>query len=127
MINNIKRITTDHYPLIRSWYEARNKPCPSVETLSNTGYMADGRVAGWLYLTNSNVAMVDGIISDPNTVPSLRRESLQKLSGFLVDMALMLGYTNIFGMTKHPSLDQMGKKLGFRSQDFKVWAISERD
>lgn len=95
------------------------------DCISDLGYIVDGRVAGWLYVTNSNCAMIEGIIADPNTVPSLRQQSLRKLCGFLVDTALMLGYTNIFGISKHPSMAKVSKELGFKmSNDFKVFTLN---
>lgn len=126
-MKGIKRITTNHYPMIRQWYEARGKAAPSVETFSDLGWIADGRVAGWLYLTNSNMALIEGIIADPHSVPSLRKDSLRKLAGHLVDTALDLGYSNIFGITRHPSIDSVCKQLGFRSQEFRVWALSDKE
>lgn len=87
---------------------------PDPRSLSNTGFIADNRVAGWLLLTNSNIALIEGIISDPDSVPSLRRESLDKLIGFMIDFCLASGYTQIIGITRHPRIEGVGKKFGFK-------------
>jgi hypothetical protein len=111
---SLKRITSKDFPLIVHWYRQRNLTPPDPRALSDTGFIADGRVAGWLYLTNSNIAMIEGIISDSKSSPGLRRESLDKLIGFMVDFALELGYTQFIGVTRHPSIEKTGKKFGFR-------------
>lgn len=78
------------------------------------GYIVDGRVAGWLYVTNSEVAFIEGLIADPDTIPSLRKASMRKLVGFLIDTALMLGFTKVFAVSKHPSVDKLAKEFGFK-------------
>jgi hypothetical protein len=123
----IVKVNKYHMPQIDEWYAARGRKPPKSSTLSPLGFMADNRVAGWLYLTDSNVALIEGIIADPNTVPSLRRTSLRKLCGFLVDTALMLGYTNIIGMTEHPAIEEICKELGFNPTKLNVWVLSEKD
>lgn len=123
-LGSIVRVTPDHYPMLQSWYEARGRKMPNTELLSDMGYIVDGRIAGWLYVTNSSMAMIEGIIADPNTVPSLRRQSLRKLCGFLIDSALMLGFTEIFGISRHPSMTKVGKELGFKSAKFNIFTLS---
>jgi hypothetical protein len=124
---SIVKVHRDHMPLIEEWYSARGRKPPKKGMLSSMGFIADNRVAGWLYLTDSNIAIVEGIIADPNTVPSLRRTSLRKLCGFLVDTALMLGYTEIVGMTEHPMIEDICKELGFSPTKLNVWVLSESE
>lgn len=112
---SLKRIGSKDFPLIVHWYRQRKLTPPDPRALSDVGFIADGRVAGWLYLTNSNMAMIEGIISDPNSSASLRRESLDKLIGFLLDFALELGYTQIIGVSKHMRIEGLGKKFGFKT------------
>lgn len=124
---SLRRYHGSDYPTIKSWYEERGKPVPARKTLSDMGYIADGRVAGWLYFTNSNIALIECIISDPNTVPSSRRASLRKLVGFLIDTALMLGYTNIVGLSSHPSIEKVAKEFGFKKGVLNVYTLSEEE
>lgn len=124
----IVRVTSDHYPTLKRWYEARGKETFNRHLISDLGYMVDGRVAGWLYLTNSNIAMIECIISDPGTVPSLRKESLNKLVGHLIDTAVNLGYIHIWGISKHPSIEKVAEKYGFKiTEGFKVLTLTASD
>lgn len=100
---------------------------PAKASLSDMGWIADGRVAGWLYVTPSNVALIEGIIADPHTVPSLRAESMQKLSGFLIDYALLMGYTNLVVITEHPSVAEACKRFGFTESKHRVFLMNDTD
>lgn len=122
---SIVRVNPDHYPQLTSWYKGRGQRIDLEDSISDMGYIADGRVAGWLYITNSNCAMIEGLIADPNSLPSLRRASMRKLVGFLIDTALMLGFTNIFAISKHPSVAQLSKEFGFKVNDtLKVYTLN---
>lgn len=113
---------------IAEWYKGYGLPIPSSSLLSDMGFIADGRVAAWLYVTNSGIAMIENVIADPKSIPSLRRTSLDKLIGFLVDTAVSLGYTTIIGVTKHPQILKVGKKFGFTEmKDYKLVALVTGD
>jgi len=128
MVHTIKKLTPSHYPMISRWYEGWNQPVPKRCHFSTMGCIADGRVAGWLHLMNSDMALIEGVISDPESVPSLRKESLLKLCGFLVDTAVTLGYPTIIGITKSNSIISVSKKLGFSElKDFKIVALDASD
>lgn len=113
---------------IADWYKRRGLITPNSNMLSDMGYISDGRVAAWLYITNSGIAMIENVISDPRSIPSLRRQSLHKLLGFLIDMATALGYTTILGITKHEGMIDTVKKFGFTElKDYKLVTLVTQD
>ena len=124
---SLRRVTSKDFPLIVHWYRKRSLTPPDPRALSDIGFIADGRVAGWLYLTNSNIALIEGIVSDPDSTSSLRRESLNKLVGCLIDFAVHLGYTQIMGVTKHPGIEALGKRYGFKSLPHTVIYLDASD
>jgi hypothetical protein len=127
-LKNLRKIGSKDFPLIVSWYKGHKQAVPDPRALSNTGFIVDNRVAGWVLLTNSNIALIEGIISDPNSIPSLRRESLNKLVGFLIDFCLAAGYTQIIGITKNPRIDLLGKRYGFKTlPDHKILYLNASD
>jgi hypothetical protein len=113
--------------MLAKWYKKRGMKVPDDRSLSDSGWIADERVAGFLYLTNSNLALIDCVISNPDTLPSARQQSLQVLLGVLVDTALMLGYTNILGLTKHPNVKALAGKLGFKEIEYKPFLLQEQE
>lgn len=123
----IERVTKAEYERVRLWYKKRGKKAMPFGLLPPMGYMCDKRVAGWLYTTDGNLAIIEGIIADPDTIPSYRRQSMRKLSAFLVDMAVALGYSTILGITTHPSTDKMAKEFGFTQQEANIWTLSDQD
>lgn len=125
--NTIKRIKMTDYQLVRSWYAKRGLPIPELASFADTGFMADGRVAGFIYITNSNVALIDGLISNPDTIPSLRRESMNKLVPVLIEFAITLGCTNIIALTNHPSVKKLCKQHGFAKTGYECFILSESD
>lgn len=117
----------EHYKAIASWYHARGMEAPSIDRLPELGFIVDNRVAGWLYRTDSTVAMIDAVISNPHTLPSARRQSLKKLAGVLVDTAIALGYPDIIFTSKHPTIQKLGMEMGFRPTEQIVFLLSEYD
>lgn len=113
--NTIRRIKPSDHAMIAQWYRDYGQVMPEPSNFSSTGFICDERVALWIYLTNSNMALIEGIIANPNTVPELRRSSLNRLVGFAVDFCIAAGYTNILGITKHPSVEDLGKRYGFKT------------
>lgn len=117
----IRRYTSKDYDVIANWYIQRKLTPPQPRMLSDMGFIVDNRVVGWLYLTNSNTAFIEWVIARPKTTAYLRRESLAKLVGVLVDTASMLGYDIIFGMSSHPGIGREAKKLGLVKQTHDIW------
>lgn len=127
-IKGVNKITQFALLDIADWYKGHGLSMPNSGMLSDMGFIADGRVAGWLYVTNSNLAIIENVISDPKSIPSLRRASLDKLMGFMIDTALAMGYTSIIGITKHPQMIKISKKFGFTEmKDFKLVALTTGD
>lgn len=121
----IKKIRRTELAQVSQWFKARGEAPPSFQRIHGAmGYMADNRVACWLVPTATSVAIIDGLISNPETVPSLRRESMVKLTGFLVDTALALGYTDIVCASRHPSVHKVAKQLGFEKTDLTFFVLS---
>ncbi len=68
----IRLITDDDFPEISEWFSARKWPVPpSGKTLPETGYVALDTASNrllsvaWLYITNSDVGIVDWIATAP--------------------------------------------------------------
>jgi len=123
----IRRYTSKDYPLISKWYVKHGMSPPKQECLSDMGYIVNERVAGWLYVTNSNVAMIEGVISDPDTLSSARKHDLKRLCGTLIDMSMALGCTQILAITDHPGIEQLCDDFGFKEIEKKAFLLRDKD
>lgn len=115
----------EHYRVIASWYHARELEAPLAEMLPEVGYVVDKKVAGWVTLTDSNMAVIDTFISNPHTTPSSRAHAIEKLTGVLIDSAMALGYTKIICLTNVPTLKKEAFKYGLKETDQVVFMVDE--
>lgn len=70
-------------------------------------------VAGFLYLTNSNIAWMEWIISDKNYKKENKREAIELLINSLEQVAKSTGKDIIFSVSKNKGLLNIHKKLGY--------------
>lgn len=114
-----------HYKAVASWYHARNMAAPLPDSLPTLGFVVDGKVAGWLYQTDSTVALVDGFIASPDTLPSSRKQAIEVLAGLLLDLAHSLGYHTVLATTSHPTIKKMCHKHKFVETNQTLYILNE--
>jgi hypothetical protein len=83
-------------------------------------------VAGFLYLTNSNGAILDWIISNPEYKENDRKTALMLLIDSCEEVAKINGYNIIFSFTKNKSLINIHKDLGYTVDERPSYEISKR-
>lgn len=114
-----------HYKAIASWFTARGKAAPLPQELPKLGFVVGGRVAGFVVRTDANIAFIDGIISNPRSLPSQRRHDLEILAGVLIDTAISLGYTRVGFTSEHPSIQKIGLKHNFIPTKQTLYVLDE--
>lgn len=122
----VRKYRPQDYPTLARWYIEWGMSPPTPESLSDFGFIVDDRVAGFAYFTNSNIALIEGVISNPHTVPSHRRQALKRLMGMLIDTSVALGYTQIIGVTDHNRMIDLAHNFGFKTLDKSVLLLRER-
>jgi hypothetical protein len=70
-------------------------------------------MAGFLYLSNSKVAWMDWIVSNPEYKEKDRKEALELLISSLEEVARQQGYNIVLSITRNKSLIQSHEKLGY--------------
>ena len=109
-----------------SWWEGwRGWVSPPKSFLPDNGtggliVEKEGRpiVAGFIYLTNSEVCLVEYIVSDPKYKEKDRKQALELLINSIEKTCRDLGKSYLFSIGRQPNLIQTHKKLG--------WHIDER-
>jgi hypothetical protein len=82
--------------------------------------------AGFLYLTNSKVAWLDWIVSNPEYREDDRKDSLALLVDSLEKVAINEGCSTIISITRNKSLMDIHSKLGYTIDDNPSYEISKK-
>lgn len=96
-------LDTDH-PTLAKWFTAQEWPTLPKEALPKTGYIVPGYCAGFLYKTDSSIAMLEWIIANPDTDYKDRAVAINNVIESLVKEAKRSGYSVVFTYTKHERL-----------------------
>ena len=129
---------SDWYTLVNWWSAWKDwGASPTKETLPQDGTGGlmienDGLpiVAGFLYLTNSKVAWIEWIISNPEYKDNNRKEAIQLLINSLEDVARSTGAEIILSVGRNKSLLNIHEGLGYivdktpsyeLSKNIKLW------
>jgi N-acetylglutamate synthase-like GNAT family acetyltransferase len=115
----------------KNWAEWGHNPSKEMLPLNGTGGLMieeDGKpiMAGFLYLTNSKLAWIEWIVSDPEHRSNGRAKALELLINSLEEVAKSTGVEVIFSVTKNNSLLNMHKKLGYQVDDKPSYEISKK-
>lgn len=82
-------------------------------TLPKVGFISPGVAAGFLYQTDSCVAIIDGYISNPVLNRADRDEALDEVTQALLNKAKELGFTHVKCETKLTSIGARAERHGF--------------
>ena len=82
--------------------------------------------AGFLYLTNSNVALIEFIVSNPNYRESDRKDALEVLIMGLEDVARSQGRDTIVSFSSNKSLINIHEKLNYTVDKNPSYEISKK-
>lgn len=83
------------------------------------GYVIDGVVAAFLYLTDSKVAFLENVISSPDSTKEQRREALILITQAASRDAHAAGAKYVVGLTAIKSLAETAKMAGFNVSEQK--------
>ena len=115
-------IPAEHYELIANWWTKRDRPVPSPDMMAPTGriiYMENKPIcAGFLFKTDSKIAIINHMVSDPNQLDkNLRDEALNLLISHLIHEAYICGFKIVSASSNLDRLNKRYEKLGFIKTD----------
>tara|TARA_R100001510_G_scaffold55836_1_gene60354 strand:- start:18 stop:437 length:420 start_codon:yes stop_codon:yes gene_type:complete len=83
-------------------------------------------IAGFIYQTNSKVAIIEGVVSNPNYRGKQKRDkSLEVLVACLYEATKLIGCKYIFAMTDNKKIINLGIKLGGRLDDKPTYLLTK--
>ena len=117
----IRQLTHIDYPTLCGWWTQWKWTPPSREFLPENGtggFLISSEddipvAAGFMYLTNSKVAWIEFIVSNPKYKGKDRAELIQKLIKHLAGQCYALGYDYIYTSTKNAALIKKFESAGF--------------
>jgi hypothetical protein len=110
----IRKIELDKdYETLSLWLKNHNKPSMNKELFSDSGFMVDEIVAGFLYKTNSSICLVENFISDPASEKNARRTAINTLFKTIIEEAKSCGFKMMFTSVILNSLHKNLKEVGF--------------
>ena len=131
---SIRKLNEDDWKTLCSWWEQWPKwvPVPKHMLPENGtgGFMVEKnnkpRVAGFLYTTNSKVAWVEWVVSDPTYRDSDRKETLELLIKGIENVAKNSGFQVILSIGRSRGLIEVHKKLGYTIDKDPSYEISKK-
>lgn len=129
----VRALQESDWDTLQSWWKWWRWPEVSKEVLPMNGigglmvYKEDIPIAtGFLYLSNSKVAWLDWIISNPKYKEEDRKQSIELLINSLEDVAKQQGYSVIISITRNKPLIETHKKLGYTVDNNPSYEISKK-
>jgi hypothetical protein len=110
-----RRVVELDFDEIEKWCEARGGRLPDKSLFPRTGFIIDGIAAGFVYFTDSAVAIIDCYLSNPKTDPKTRSDALNEITSSLIKSAQFHKCSVIKCDTKLEAIKKRATDFGFKS------------
>jgi hypothetical protein len=108
----MREYTPADYPQLAGWYESRGLKPPRPDQLPSIGFIVDGVCAGFLYQTDSSIALIEGLVSNQAIGTTLRGESLHLVLSALCKAAKDKGFRTCYGFTQLDAVKARAESTG---------------
>lgn len=88
----IRTFKPEDYSQLTGWFKHREMNVPPLEILSDVGYIVDDVAAGFIYKTNSSMAIIDCYVTNPSSDKKDRDIALDWITIHLTAYAKNCGY-----------------------------------
>lgn len=109
----VKVFESSDFEMIDSWFFERTKCHLDKDLLSKNGFIIPNAAVGFLYLTNSKLAHVDFMITNPDASQKFRHEALQLICEKIISYAKELHIKMILVNTKVGFMKELAIKNDF--------------
>ncbi len=96
------------------WYDLRGEPSIKIEMIPRLGFLVPGVAAGFLYQTDSSMALVEGFVSNPEALLWKRAKALHMILEALTSAAQGFGFKLVVGSSKRTGPVSLTLRQGFR-------------
>lgn len=111
--NVVRRYLDTDYPDLIKWYMQWDEPVPPKDMLPLNGFIISGICAGFLYLTDSKLGIIDCYISNPEVSSYVRDKFLNDLTGEIIKCAKLNGYKALMATSNISAVKKRSEQHGF--------------
>ena len=102
-----------HLPMLQQWATGWDGIAIQPELLPRSGFVVEDLSALFLYRTDSPVAYLDGIITNPSSDAVDRSAAIDLVVGAAFDAARADGYRVLIAVTPRAAIIERARRLGF--------------
>jgi len=118
------------YATIANWWNGHNWPIVAPDFLPKLGLIIEDEehkyCCGWLYRTDSLIAWVEFIVSNPKAPMKKRSEAINLLIEELLQKARQMGYGCVFTSVSQKGLMRRFAKQGFVVGDTNITQMTRK-
>lgn len=104
----------DDIEALNAWYAAHGMPGVQRRVLPTTGFVVEGVAAGFFYRTDSGLALVHHLVTNPAANRRDRHRAVHEIVRACQDLARQLGLAGLLAWTNVPSVIKVATKAGAR-------------
>ena len=112
-MSQVRAYKSDDFGTVQTWLAKRKLTAPSPELLSEIGFITNECV-GFLYLTNSGMAILDSYVSDPEASKAARAEAFTEITKRLISAAEAHGVIMLKADTQFKSILALCQQFEFQ-------------
>lgn len=116
----IELVNEQNYEMLVEWWKGHNWGIIPYSMLPKIGFIVEDTVAGFIYSTDSEICLIEWIISDPKSEKLKRKECVDILLKTLCSTAKEMGFKIGYTYTKNKGLIENLEKNLFEKTDFDV-------
>lgn len=114
------------YPVICQWYKDWGMGKPSLDLFPENVFIIDHVICASYYKTDSKVAYIENIISNPDCPTNIRQIGLGVAGDYIFKLAKEDGFKVVIGFTQNKSVAQVSDTHGMKISKYN-WAIMTKD
>lgn len=115
----MRRFTKEDIDMIEIWHKKHGVEIPSRSSYPETGFIEENVAAGFLYRTDADFCLIEGIVYNPDAPKELRDKALDECIENIILEAMALGYKSVVGFTDLEVVVERSKRFNFIKQEKK--------
>jgi hypothetical protein len=109
----VRQYVPHDYELLEKLFKSWNLPAPPKSLLPHIGYMVDDVACGFIYFTDSKIAIIDNFITNKQSNKEERDAALDEITNALMGSAKTAGCKLVKCDSDIDSIKKRAVKMGF--------------